>query len=458
MRGQGTTRRDALRAAGAGALAVGAWPATTASAGNVLAGGLRPELVSVTPEGFSAWWTSSAQADTVVRVARADGRGGVRELQLAAGQTVHAATVEGLAPDTRYRYALYAGRRRMPTTLANPGTFRTLRRPRGALLARIAVVNDLHVGEGCSGTITELGGQSVPPCYRAPDYAHRMTAAALEEVRAAGPDLLVVNGDLTDRGRPDEVRRALELVRGTGLPHAITRGNHDRRLHEPGTPPDGDVLRALAFPDKAPGDHLLTSVARVGPRVGVIGLDSCDPESGSGRLDLGGQLGWLDARLQELRAEGRTALVFLHHHVALQANATHPPPLTFGVGTDRAAIAFLKLLGRQRHVPLVMSGHTHRNYVARDALAPRTVFLENGATKEYPAVWALLEVHEDGIVRTVHRAVTPFTRAWVQTSAQQVFGRQPEYTRGTLASRAFTLRTDRLSLGGSPRPSLLGPL
>ena len=141
--------------------------------------------------------------------------------------------------------------------------------------------------------------------------------------------------------------------------------------------------------------------------------------------------------------------------MATAANSTHPPPLFFGVRADRGGLDALRMIG-SHDVPLVLHGHTHRNYLARDPLAPRTWFLENGAAKEYPAGYALLDVHEDGIVRTFHRPVTDFTREWTRTSAGQVWGRQPDYTRGTQASRSFVLRFDGDSAGG-PAPSLFGP-
>jgi 3',5'-cyclic AMP phosphodiesterase CpdA len=327
----------------------------------------------------------------------------------------------------------------------------------GERLATIAVLNDMHVGELCSGTIRNVEGESVPPCFSAPGYAHRMTQASLDEVAALGPDLVVANGDLTDRGRPDEVRRALDLLASTGRPVLVTRGNHDRRFHEGGCGEDGDCLRRDAFPERAVGDHALTSVSRVGTRVAVVGLDSCDPETGEGRLDLGGQLAWLDTTLRDLRAEGRIALVCFHHHVATASNSTHPPPLFFGVRPAQGGLDALRTIGSHA-VPLVLHGHTHRNYLTRDPLAPATWFLENGAAKEYPAGYALLEVHEDGIVRTFHRPVTDFTREWTRTSAGQVWGRQPDYTRGTVASRSFVLRFDGGGGGpGGPAPSLIGP-
>ena len=141
-------------------------------------------------------------------------------------------------------------------------------------------MNDLHVGEHCSGTIvTRPDGTSYPPCNSAvdyPDYAYRMDAAAIAELRHRHVDLLVVNGDLTDRGREDDMRRCLALVRSLGVPVLITRGNHDRRLAG-ACAPDGDCLRAQAFPRQAVGDGPVKSVRRVGRRLAVVGLDSCRP-------------------------------------------------------------------------------------------------------------------------------------------------------------------------------------
>lgn len=458
MGGARLTRREALGAAGAGALAL-ALPGRLLAAPGPASGGLQPELIGVTQRGFAAWWVTDAAADTTVRLARADGRGGVRELRLERRQAIHAAVIDGLPPDTAYRYELRSGGRAMATSPWNPGNFRTLPLLEGRRLATIAVINDMHVGEQCSGTAKNVGDQSVPPCFTGDDYAYRMTRAALQEIRRLRPDLLVANGDLSDRGQPENIERCLDLLRGTGLPLLVTRGNHDRRFHEADgvCGSDGDCLRSQEFPGNAVGEAALKSVARVGDRVAVVGLDSCDPETGDGRLDLGGQIPWLDQTLTALRAEGRIALVAFHHHIANQSNATHPPPLVFGVNAAQGGIDALRVIGGH-DVPLVFHGHTHRNYLARDPLAPRTWFLENGAIKEYPAGYALLHVHEDGIVRTVHRPTEPFCREWTRTSAGQVWGRQPEYTRGTLASRSFVLRFDGSGGDGAPTPSITGPL
>ncbi|MCA0274078.1 MAG: metallophosphoesterase [Proteobacteria bacterium] len=48
-----------------------------------------------------------------------------------------------------------------------------------------------------------------------------------EAVVAARPDLLIVSGDLTHRARAGQFRRAMEFLRGLGLPFVTLPGNHD---------------------------------------------------------------------------------------------------------------------------------------------------------------------------------------------------------------------------------------
>jgi Icc protein len=403
---------------------------------------LEPELVTVTDTAFAAWWRTDEPADTTVHLTPLDGpdAGKMRELKLEDGVSVHVAQVDGLTPGTRYRYELWSGGRRISlgSGEADPGEFRTLIPPTGPKLATIALMNDLHVGEHCSGTITTLpNGQSFPPCNSDedyPDYAHRMVAAAFDELGKLQLDLVIANGDLTDRGRANDVTRALAQVHRLGTPVLVTRGNHDRRL--PGEcAPDGDCLRAQAFPGQAAGDAPLKSVVRVGDRVAVVGLDSADPDTGKGRLDLGDQPAWLDQQLATLGAEGRHVIVAFHHPVLAQ---TDPPTVSDKASLDQGGQAVLDVLARHRHVRLVVHGHTHRNNLGHDPkIGTWLPFLENGAVKEYPAGYALLHVHEDGIMRTFHRPVNAWTREWTKVSATQVYGMHPSVTRGALGSRAF---------------------
>ncbi len=452
------TRRQAL--AGAAATGVALASARSAFAQQLtdnipiaVGPALEPEVITVTDTGFAAWWRTEQAGDTTVVLTAVDGplAGQRVERRLEEGQTVHAARVDDLTPGTTYRYELRTNGLQVnlgTNAEADPGEFRTLVRPPGALLARIALLNDIHVGETISGQITAqpiIG--SIPPSYTTDDYAFKMLDAGIGELRGRPLDLVIANGDLTDRGREDEIRRALAKLRELPVPLLVTRGNHDRRL-EGACADDGDCLRVQGFPDRAAGDATLRSVARVGDRVAVVGLDSCEPDSGDARLDLGEQPAWLDETLTTLGREGRVVIVAFHHPLR-PADQTDPPSFSDHVDGGRDAI--LAVLAKHEHVRLCLHGHTHRNNLGFDpGIGQRLPFLENGAMKEYPAGYGLLDVHEGGILRTFHRPVTDFTRTWVKTSAMQIGGFQPALTRGNLASRAFSQPFGGLVVGAGP--------
>ncbi|MGE4427736.1 MAG: metallophosphoesterase, partial [Solirubrobacteraceae bacterium] len=431
-------------AVGAALLGPRAVSAPAADPNLYLGAALEPELVTVTDRSMVAWWWTEEATDTTIRISPVAG-GPTRELRLEERRHVHVAAVDDLEPGTEYRYELLSGGRRMGlgSGPADPGVFRTLVPPSGRRLATIALLNDLHVGEHCSGTIFNLpGGVSVPPCFDAdtyPDYAHRMVDAAIGELAAHDLDLVIANGDLTDRGRPDDVTRALKQLHRLPAPLLVTRGNHDRRL-DGACGPDNDCLRAQAFPGNAVGDGALRSVARVGRRLGIVGLDSNHPDTGAARI-LGDQPRWLDAQLTALEGEGRDVIVAMHHPLL--------KPIQ-GVPADEGADAVLDVLSRHDRVRIVLHGHTHANELRTHARTGPLRFLENGAIKNYPCGYALLHVHEDGIMRTFHRPVNDWTRMWTATTARETWGLQPMALRGDLTSRAFVLRYDSHFGPGDP--------
>ncbi len=400
---------------------------------------LEPELVTVTDTAFAAWWWTAEPADTTVRLTPLEGpdAGRTRTLRLEERTQVHVARVGDLAPGRRYAYELWSGGRRVSLgeSAADPGAFRTLQPPPGRRLATIALMNDLHVGERCSGTVTDALGPSVPPCYSAetyPDYAYRMLDAAIGELHGVPVDLVVANGDLSHGGGAEDVRRALSQLRRLQRPLLVTRGNHDKRQPAGTCALDGDCLREQAFPEQPAGSSTLLSVERVGERVAVVGLDSWDARTRQPSLLHGDQPAWLDRQLTTLRGEGRDVVVAFHHPLLVAGQ---------GVAADQGADAVLAVLARHPHVRLVVHGHTHANALQfHGPTGRRLPFLQNGATKEYPAGYALLHVHEDGIVRTFHRPVTAWTRTWTATSARQVWGLHPSITRGTIETRAFVHR------------------
>ncbi len=231
----------------------------------------------------------------------------------------------------------------------------------------------------------------------------------------------------------------------------VTRGNHDRLFD--GCTDDRDCLKAAAFPGLPRGHHALTSERDVGSGLTVIGLDSCDPETGHGDLLHNGQMELLSSSLARAARRGRRAIVAFHHPVTPMAITTAMPPISFGVEPQNGGNALAQVMKGQDHVALVLHGHTHRNYVSysRGCAAP---FLEAGAIKEYGGTYALLDVHTDGVMRTNHRLSDPFARTWIQTTAMEYEGLYPTYTRGPLSARSFVHRYDR---GQDVPPTLDGP-
>jgi 3',5'-cyclic AMP phosphodiesterase CpdA len=155
---------------------------------------------------------------------------------------------------------------------------------------------------------------------------------------ATPPDLVVVTGDLTERGTSDEYAEFRRVMAPLASPYVVLPGNHDRR----------DALRG-AFPTLPATGSLHHSVETFPIR--LICLDSLIEGSGGGRLGPE-QLTWLDRTLAA--GPDRPTVVALHH-----------PPFPTGidhgdaVGLDDAD-AFGAVVARHGQVERVIAGHVHR--------------------------------------------------------------------------------------------------
>ena len=118
----------------------------------------------------------------------------------------------------------------------------------------IAQLSDVHVG----------GGR----------YREELLRAAIEEINAAEPDLMVVAGDLTDEGYPDQYPLANEELSALACPLIVrVPGNHDARN-----------VGYLHFEDffGARDSRLRFELARL--KIALVAVDSSKPDLDEGEI------------------------------------------------------------------------------------------------------------------------------------------------------------------------------
>jgi len=306
---------------------------------------------------------------------------------------------------------------------------RTLDALPGAELSRMSTISDLHLGTwvfGHRGTIVETPTPVQP-------HSFRCAEAAVQEATAWGADRLVVKGDITNYGKPDEWRSYAALVRDVAIPVDAVPGNHDR----PFIPND---LRAIT-PEEATIVHSLDVaspvVVRDLPGLRVLVVDTTQPGNNRGQLRAS-----VDQIYQAVREADRSGsvLIALHHHLH---QWPIPEGVPLGVG-HRESRAFVAELGRLHPRALVTSGHTHRH---RRWSSEGVTVTQVGSTKDYPGVWAGYVAHEGGLRQVVRRVERPDCIRWTDRSRWAAFGSWQHLSPGSLASRCFNLASTSARVG-----------
>lgn len=182
--------------------------------------------------------------------------------------------------------------------------------------------------------------------------------AAVSALRTVMPDHVVVTGDLTHIGLPQEFEQVRAWLEGLGRPQDVTviPGNHEAYALSPFRE---TLARWMPYIESDPGegqggesDTLFPSVRVRGP-LALIGLSSARPTApflADGSVG-GVQLQRLEGILDATRARGLVRVVSVHH-----------PPLKGSVQARkrlRDAAALRKVLARCG-AELVLHGHAHR--------------------------------------------------------------------------------------------------
>jgi 3',5'-cyclic-AMP phosphodiesterase len=186
----------------------------------------------------------------------------------------------------------------------------------------IAQISDVHVG----------GSR----------YREALLHTAIEEINAAEPDLVVVAGDLTDDGYPDQYPVALDELGAIACPQVVrVPGNHDARN-----------VGYLRFEETFGMRDSRERLACAGLDVALVAVDSSKPDLDEGEIGRE-HYPWIE---EGFAGEADLRVFVCHHHLM-------PVP---GTGRERNQVLdagdVLALL-RRCEVDLVLSGHRHVPYV-----------------------------------------------------------------------------------------------
>ncbi len=288
-------------------------------------------------------------------------------------------------------------------------------------LSRIATISDLHLGERGFGLVKPMRDHGVEP------YPIRCARAAAREAVAWGAELLVIKGDITNRGRPDEWEMLDELLGEIPIPVVAVPGNHDNTAD----------ARSLDATEELGRRGLLSSPVRSVdvPGARVVLVDSTVHGHSWGRIR---------RRFDELGAAVDTdapVLVFMHHHLEDQIFPWFWP---LGIQRHDATPALDDLVATNPDL-LISSGHTHRN---RIRLHGSALITEVSSTKDFPGVWAGYTVHADGVRQTVRRIADPDCIGWTDRTHAAVAGIWGVWSPGGLHHRSYSHRWTRTTPSG----------
>ncbi|TNC12415.1 phosphodiesterase [Methylobacterium terricola] len=189
------------------------------------------------------------------------------------------------------------------------------------------------------------------PAYRVSE-TNRMVARAVAHLVALDPrpDLVLVSGDLTDCGLPEEYEALRALLARLPMPVYVVPGNHDRRETFQ------EVLPAAWMPGATEG--FIQYTVEDHP-VRLIALDTLVAGQSHGAL-CSERLGFLERALAG--GDGRPTLVFMHH-----------PPFACGlVHMDEIRLLdgeaeFRRLIAGETCIERILCGHHHRPIQTRYA-------------------------------------------------------------------------------------------
>jgi predicted phosphodiesterase len=249
---------------------------------------------------------------------------------------------------------------------------------------RFGVVSDLHIG--LPHTIWDH-----PSRFHLVEVSIPALELVLEHLNQQELDFLLLPGDLTQHGEPENHAWLQERLAKLSFPVYVVPGNHD----VPNLLPDERSIGLKDFPYYYGqfgynNPELLYYTYELLPGVQLIGLNSNQfDDSGNqlGRLDEQ-QLAWLEQVLAQ--SKDKLMLVMVHHNVVehLPGQASHPLGRRYMLDNAPELLKILSCAG----VNLVFTGHLH----VQDVACHKGIYeITTGSLVSYPHPYRILELRTD---------------------------------------------------------------
>lgn len=281
---------------------------------------------------------------------------------------------------------------------------------------RFVILTDIHIGSEGRG---------------------HLARRAVQDINEIDPEFVVIPGDITEDGEPEQFREVKEILDGLRCPYYTVLGNHDA-VQRSTREPTGTGFYADAF-----GEQTSDQVVQCGD-LQVALVDTTDPTASpfpdwdASRASVGGEAAGVDSgalrpgqaeALAERLDASRPTLVAQHHEL-------HPfpgfPPVRFALREEDAE-AELAALSQHRLVGVV-AGHTHRSAVLKVGSGDVTQ-LEVPSLKDWPFAFAVAGVTDDR-VQVVVRQISDRDAVW--NHSKRLWPLMRRFAIGPLSDLSYT--------------------
>jgi 3',5'-cyclic AMP phosphodiesterase CpdA len=294
---------------------------------------------------------------------------------------------------------------------------------------RFAIVSDLHIA--LPHTIWHH-----PNRFHLVEVSISALDSVLEHLTQLDLDFLLIPGDLTQHGEPDNHTWLQKRLAQLPFPAYVIPGNHDVPVLHANN-------QSIAFSDfpsyyRKQGyenTNNLYYTCQLMPGVRLIALNSNsfdDQGQQVGRMDTQ-QLIWLESVLAEIKDE--LVLVMVHHNVVehLPNQSQHPMANRYMLENAPLLLQILKRYG----IKLVFTGHLH----VQDVACSGGVYdITTGSLVSYPHPYRVLEFQRDN-----------YQRDWLQILSHRVesvtdYPNLPAYSHKWMGDRSFPFVVKLLTL------------